>query len=98
MKVYNEWLVPKSTWIKNYGTMATNEFKSYQKKSSIIAILIDDELLKILKSTDGKTAKIKVDWNKEGMTVYKGGYLTDKGYGIAPEEFLSTYKELKDFD
>lgn len=59
---------------------------------SIKALEIDDSVLSILGSKDGKTAKIAVDWSEEGMTVYKGGVLTDQGYGIAPDELAATYQ------
>jgi hypothetical protein len=89
--VYNEWLVPKETWLKNYGVDATNQFEEYQKLGTIKALEIDDKVLKILGSTDGSTAKIAVSWSDEGMDVYKGGVLTDQGYGIAPLELKATY-------
>lgn len=92
--IYNEWLVPKETWLKNYGENPTEEFKPYKKKGNIQALEIDQEVLDILGSVDGKTAKIAVDWSDDGMTVYKGGVITDQGYGIAPDELKSTYEEV----
>ncbi len=92
---YNEWLVPKETWEKNYGVEATDKFKEYQKQGTIKAIPITSEVLKELGSIDGVTAKIAVSWNDEGMDVYKGGVLTDQGYGIAPQELSDTYEVVK---
>lgn len=93
--VYNEWLVEKDVWMKNYGVEPTDTFEPYERIESIKALVITDEILEILGSTDGETAKISVSWNPSGMTVFKGGVLTDGGYGIAPDEFNSTYKKVE---
>lgn len=90
--VYNEWLVPKETWKKNYGTDAVEDMKEYQKLGTIKAIEITPEILKELGSVNGLTAKIDVSWSDDGMEVFKGGVLTDQGYGIAPAELKSTYQ------
>ena len=91
--IYNEWLVPKDTWMKNYGIEVTDTFKPYKKTLTIKVIEIDNEILNILNSKDGCTAQIAVDWTDDGMTVYKGGVITENGFGIAPEEFKTTYEE-----
>jgi hypothetical protein len=93
-KIYNEWLVPKDTWLKNYEKEPTNEFKPYKKQVLVKMVVIDQEILEILGSNDGETAKIAVDWTTEGMTVYKGGVLTDSGCGIAPQELNETYEDV----
>lgn len=94
--VYNQWLVPKSTWQKTYGVLPTSsEFKSFKRIKTIKAIKIDDELLSLLGSEDGETAVIAVSWGDNGMKVYKGGYLADYEYGIAPEEMKSNYELVK---
>jgi hypothetical protein len=92
--VFNEWLVPLKTWIESYGESPTKEFKKYKKKEIITGIIITPEILNILNSTDDLTAKIEVSWSDEGMFVYKDGILTNKGYGIAPEELKLTYEVL----
>ena len=91
-EVYNQWLVPKDTWQKTYGNLPTStEFKPFKRIKTIKAIKIDDELLKLLGSEDGKTAIIKVSWDEQGMKVYKDGYLADYEYGIAPQEMQENY-------
>lgn len=92
VEVFNEWLVPKATWMKNYGVEAQAEMMKYQRLGSMKAIEVTDEVLTELGSTDGQTATIAVSWDNNGMRVHKGGYLTDQGYGLAPDEFKKTYQ------
>jgi hypothetical protein len=95
-EIYNQWLVPKSTWQKTYGALPTSsEFKSFKRIKTIKAIKIDDEILLLLGSDDGETAVIAVSWDDNGMKVYKNGYLADYEYGIAPEEMKANYELVK---
>lgn len=94
--IYNQWLVPKNTWVKTYGELPTEtEFKPFQRIKTIKAIKIDDSLLKLLGSQDGETATIQVSWDPKGMKVYKDGYLADYEYGIAPDEMKANYEKVK---
>ncbi len=94
--VYNQWLVPKNVWIETYGNLPTStEFKQFKRIATIKAIKIDDAMLKLLGSTDGKTAIIKVSWDDKGMKVYKDGFLADYEYGIAPQEMQENYELAK---
>ncbi|MFM2590573.1 hypothetical protein [Vibrio sp. TBV020] len=95
-EVYNQWLVPKETWAKTYGELPTStEFKPFKRIKTIKAVKIDDEMLNLMGSEDGKTAIIKVSWDVNGMKVYKDGYLADYEYGIAPEEMAQNYELAK---
>lgn len=89
--IYNEWLLSREDWILNYGNKITDHFLSYEKIREIKVIYIDDEVLKILQSSDNISANIYVPWDKNGMKVYKGGVLTEEGFGIANAEFKETY-------
>ncbi|MEZ9353111.1 hypothetical protein AB4182_16240, partial [Vibrio splendidus] len=73
--VFNQWLVPKETWISSYGSLptSTTEFKPFKRIKTIKAIKIDAEMLELLGSEDGNTAMIKVSWDEKGMKVYKDG-------------------------
>ncbi|MGR5145271.1 hypothetical protein ACQKP8_01830 [Photobacterium alginatilyticum] len=94
--VFNEWLVPKDKWETTYGKLPEfTEFEPFKRIKTIRAIPITDEVLTMLGSENGDTAVIAVEWNDKGMTVYKGGYLADGGYGIAPEEMAKTYEEVE---
>ncbi len=94
--VYNEWLVPKETWQSTYGELPMfDTFMPFKRVKSIKAIPITEDILSLLGSLDGETAVIDVDWNDAGMKVYKDGYLTDGGYGIAPEEMKNTYEKIE---
>ncbi|ELR66642.1 hypothetical protein C942_04340 [Photobacterium marinum] len=93
--VFNEWLVPKEKWQETYGELPDQmRFMPFQRAKTIKAIPITDDILTLLGSEDGETAIIAVEWNEQGMTVYKDGYLTDGGYGIAPAEMTKTYEEI----
>ncbi|KLV05557.1 hypothetical protein ABT56_11365 [Photobacterium aquae] len=93
--VFNEWLVPQDKWVETYGELPSfNTFMPFKRLKMIKAIPITEDVLTLLGSTDGETAVIAVDWNKEGMTVYKDGYLADGGYGIAPDEMQKTYERV----
>jgi len=95
-EIYNQWLVPKETWAKTYGELPTStEFKPFKRIKTIKAVKIDDEMLNLMGSEDGKTAIIKVSWDVNGMKVYKDGYLADYEYGIAPEEMAQNYELAK---
>nr|VVV05600.1 hypothetical protein AW0309160_03083 [Aliivibrio wodanis] len=94
--VYNEWLVPQDVWKGTYGILPTStEFASFKRIKTIKAVKIDDEMLTLMGSEDGKTAIIKVSWDDKGMTVYKDGYLANYEYGIAPEEMKANYELAK---
>ncbi|KJG11476.1 hypothetical protein C0W96_11510 [Photobacterium kishitanii] len=91
--VYNQWLVPKKSWLKTYGALPqSTEFKPFNRIKSIKAIKITEEMLTLLGSKDGKSATIKVSWNTNGMKVYKDGYLANYEYGIAPQEMAKSYQ------
>ncbi|MCL6270964.1 hypothetical protein M3P05_13620 [Sansalvadorimonas sp. 2012CJ34-2] len=93
---YNEWLVPKVKWLKTYENKPlTNKFQSYKRTATFKAFLIDDEVLRLLGSTDGETAVIHVSWDPNGMTVYKDGYLANYEYGIASEEMKKNYEKAE---
>lgn len=94
--IYNQWLVPKEKWKQTYGKLPTSSvFESFKRIKKIKAVKIDDKMLKLLGSTDGKTAQIKVSWDANGMKVYKNGYLADYEYGIAPKEMHENYELAK---
>lgn len=94
--VYNQWLVPKNVWTETYGALPTStEFAPFKRVVPIKAIKIDDAMLELLGSKDGKTAVIKVSWDDKGMKVYKDGYLADYEYGIAPKEMQENYELMK---
>ncbi|MEZ8295430.1 hypothetical protein AB6D11_16500 [Vibrio splendidus] len=98
--VFNQWLVPKETWISSYGSLPTSTtefkpfkpFKPFKRIKTIKAIKIDAEMLELLGSEDGSTAMIKESWDEKGMKVYKDGYLADYEYGIAPHEMQENYE------
>ena len=91
--VFNEWLVPADTWLKNYGALPTGEdFEAHKKQALVTAIDIDHQVLAWLGSTDGRSARIKVDWGEGAMNVYLGGLLASQGYGIGPQEASETYE------
>ena len=94
---YNQWLVKRLDWLETYGTLPTSrtEFAPFTRQAIINAIPIDD-ILQLLGTEDGETAVIHVDWNPEGMRVFRNGYLTDKGYGIAPKEMEATYQRIEE--
>lgn len=91
--VYNQWLVPQDVWKGTYGKLPTStEFKPFKRIKTIKAIKIDEDMLKLMGSTDGQTAIIKVSWDENGMKVYKDGFLANYEYGIAPEEMKANYE------
>jgi len=94
--VFNEWLVPKDKWETTYGELPLFvEFAPFKRVKTIKAIPITEDVLTLLGSEDGETAVIAVEWNEQGMKVYKDGYLADGGYGIAPDEMAKTYEEVE---
>ncbi|PSW20817.1 hypothetical protein C9I98_08240 [Photobacterium sanctipauli] len=95
--VYNEWLVPRDKWESTYGELPMfDRFMPFKRVSTIKAIPITEDLLTLLGSQDGETALIAVEWNDQGMKVYKDGYLVESGYGIAPDEMGKTYELVEE--
>ena len=92
--VYNEWLQGKATWLKNYGELppSSNGFTPFKKLALIEAAPVDETILEMLGSTDGKTALLGVSWGEGFMEVYLGGYIATAGYGISPADMNSTYE------
>ncbi|MGL5220669.1 MAG: hypothetical protein ACRC8G_14675 [Plesiomonas shigelloides] len=94
--IYNEWLIPKDKWQETYGELPTStKFERFKRIKTIQAIKIDERILKLLNSQDGKTATIAVSWDPKGMQVFKNGYLAEREYGIAPEEMQQNYERIK---
>lgn len=93
---YNEYLLSKDEWVNKYGELplSAEAFSSHRRETVIKCILIDDEILRLIGSEDGESARIHVDWSDYGMRVYKGGFLTDTGYGISKQEMESSYERL----
>ncbi len=91
---FNDWLVPKDEWGKKYNQVPENSdtFREYKRSGNIKCIKIDDHILKLLSAEDPNFATISVSWSKEGMKVFKGGYLSDLGYGISAIDMNNTYK------
>lgn len=92
--VYNEWLIDKDEWKNIYGEFpkSSEKFSPHFKQALIKCILIDTDVLTLLQSEDGQSAQIYTPWSDKGMTVYKGGFLTESGYGITKEDMEKTYK------
>ncbi len=94
--IYNEWLVPAEKWKELYGKPPESEqFAPFKRIATIKAIKIDETILTLLGSTDNESATIYVSWSEDGMKVYKNGYLTEAGYGIAPKEMEETYEPVQ---
>lgn len=87
--VYNEWLVPNATVIKNYGQEVfdalTEEFTEHKKKATVKAVLLTQEIFD-LASITGDTFPIKVSWSQEPMLAKLGDYLTSAGYSISAHD------------
>ncbi|WP_117232586.1 hypothetical protein [Vibrio maerlii] len=95
-EIYNQWLVPQDVWVNTYGELPTStEFKPFKRIKTIKAIKIDEDMLELMGSENGKSAIIKVSWDENGMKVYKDGYLADYEYGIAPQEMKENYELAK---
>jgi len=93
---YNEWPISNEVFMKNYGTMPTSsDFAPFKKIITNNIIVVDDQVLKILGSTDGKTAKLGVSWDMDnGMVAHAGDYLFDAGYIVDQREYANTYEEV----
>ncbi len=91
MDLFNEWLIPLATLIKNYGQVVsdnlTTEFVGHKKKATLHAIPIDSDVLEILTRADCVDADgniyIKVSWTDEPMIAREGDFLTDQTYSIS---------------
>ena len=92
--LYNVWLMSLEKWIELYGVKPLLFECAYTKIKTNRALLIDDNVLKILGTTNDKSALIDVSWSDAGMIVYKDGYLVDAEYGITPNDFNKTYEEV----
>ena len=91
--IYNEWLIPTETAIKNYGAeivygLNGNNFSYHHKKSHVTAIKITPEILKELGSL-GDSLNIKVTWSVEPMVAKLGDFLTREGYSISAHDMQS---------
>lgn len=97
--VYNEWLVPKETWLKNYGALPSTEFTPMKKIATITAmemsqVRIDSLVEKgYVKDKGNGIYNVDVSWSEEGMDFQKGDYLTNQGYTINAEEMKKTYEK-----
>ena len=93
---FNEWVIPKATFLTNYGKLpeSTQEYSPFVKIIGNRVIVIDEAVLNILKSDDGKSATLGISWDENGMVVSLGDYLFDAGYGVNKREYDNTYEEI----
>ena len=92
---YNEWLVSKEYWKIVYGEVPeSTDIKAYYRQKPIEGVEVTGEVLDLLGSKNGKTVVIMIPWDSKGMVAYKGGYLAEFEYAIAPEEMKAHYKKV----
>jgi hypothetical protein len=97
-EIYNEWLVPRPTAIKNYGkdaidSLDTNAFTSHRKTGTIRAIELTPNVMKAL-GVEGDELAIKVSWSSDPMIAKVGDFLTDGGYSVSKHDMSSTYEPV----
>ena len=92
---FNEWPMDIATFIENYGQVdLSTDFQPFKKQITNKVVEIDEEILKILDSKDGKSAMLAVSWDSNGMLVHKGDFLFDAGYAVDKREFNNTYEKV----
>lgn len=95
--IYNEWLVPKVTAIKNYGESVVSglgtEITEHKKQATIQAVEITPEILKTL-GVEGDVLNIKVSWSSEPMVAHLGDFITDSGYSVSSNDMKNTYEPV----
>lgn len=96
--VYNEWLIPKATAIKNYSQEIVSnlgdDFSYHKKQATIKAIELTPEVMKKL-GVEGDVLNIKVSWSPEPMVAHVGDFLTDSGYSISSHDMNTTYEKFE---
>lgn len=89
--IYNEWPRDKSYWESHYGDNLGNIFQSVHKKT-VASLLPASEIWdKLGGKPDEHEVQISVPWWTGTMTIYRDGYISSDGNGIALEEYLKTY-------
>lgn len=95
--VYNEWLVPRATAIKNYGASVvaglSNDSTEHKKQATIKAIEITPSIMKTL-GLEGDILNIKVSWSPEPMVAHVGDFITDSGYSVSSTDMKNTYEPV----
>lgn len=95
--VYNEWLVPKATAVKNYGegvvSGLTNEFTEHKKQATIKAVELTPEIMDKL-GIEGNVLNIKVSWSPDPMVAHVGDYITNGGYSVSSTDMKNTYEAV----
>lgn len=94
--VYNEWVIPAETAVKNYGSevidsLSTSEFSAHKKKATIQAVELTSEVMDML-GQSGDELAIKVSWSDEPMMAKVGDYLSNQGYSISKTDMAKTYE------
>jgi hypothetical protein len=95
--IFNEWLIPKATAIKNYGedvvkSLNTTTFSNHKKKATLKGIILTEEVMKKL-GQEGDTLSIKVSWSEEPMFAKVGDLITDGGYSVSQHD-MNDYEKL----
>ena len=95
--VYNEWLVPKATAIKNYGDSVvaglTDEVTYHKKQATIKAVELTSDIMQIL-GVKGDVLNIKVSWSPEPMVAHVGDFITNGGYSVSQKDMKDTYEPV----
>lgn len=94
--VYNEWVIPAETAVKNYGLevvkgLSNSEFSPHKKQATIQAVELTNEVMDIL-GQSGDELAIKVSWSDEPMMAKVGDYLSNQGYSISKTDMAKTYE------
>ena len=95
--VYNEWLVPKATAIKNYGDSVvaglTDEVTYHKKQATIKAVELTSDIMEKL-GVKGDVLNIKVSWSPEPMVAHVGDFITNGGYSVSQKDMKDTYEPV----
>lgn len=87
--IYNEWLIPKATAIKNYGESVVSglghQFTDHKKQATLKAIELTPEIMKKL-GVEGDILNIQVSWSKDPMIAHVGDYLSSGGYSVSQND------------
>lgn len=101
--IYNEWLIPKETAIKNYGEAVVSglghTYTEHKKQATLQAVELTPEIMEKL-GIVGNVLNIKVSWSTEPMIAHVGDFLTSGGYSVSQNdmkdyELVNSVKKMK---
>jgi len=89
--VYNEWPRSHEYFAASYGGALSDRMQPFHKKAVATIIPAEKIWTELRGKPDEDVVTVAVSWGTGTMQVYRDGYVSSDGNGIARDEYIKTY-------